>query len=371
MKPFPIESTDPAPAAASPPRAGFDLPPWLLSHAARDGASDSIAYMAEHSRSFRFATRFLPPRRAREVAEIYAFCRFTDDLVDRAPGIPADEVETRLDQWEALVRRAYAGDATGVRLLDRPIGRMAREGVPLSHALDLIEGMRMDVRPRRFGGMADLEVYTYRVAGVVGKWLAEMSGVRHPGALARAADLGHAMQLTNILRDVGEDWERGRLYLPMDALARHGLDESRLDSARAWNGRPPQAYCDLMEEMMALAERRYRSAFQGIPALPAYFQRPVLISAMAYRGIHDALRRNGYDNFRLRACTTPWEKLRAGAKAFWLVPSLRQLFSEPGAFHPDPDPDPGPDPHPDTRAERRPGAQAFGIQRAGLSGAGS
>ena len=269
MKPFPIESAVQAPADE--PRGGTNLPGWLLPHTARDGASDSLAYMAEHSRSFRFATRFLPSRRAQEIAEIYAFCRFTDDMVDRASGIPADELEARLDQWESLVTLAYAGRMTGVPFLDKPIGRMGREGVPLSHALELIEGVRMDVRPRRFGCMDDLETYTYRVAGVVGKWLAELSGVRHPAVLGRAADLGHAMQLTNILRDVGEDWERGRLYLPLDAMARHGLDESYLHSAHGWDGRPPQSYCDLMEEIMIAGGAEIPFGLPGHPRAARLF----------------------------------------------------------------------------------------------------
>src|SRR5690606_18792812 len=162
--------------------------------------------------------------------------------------------------------------------------------------------------------------------GVVGQWLTEMVGVRSPWALACAADLGHAMQLTNILRDVGEDWNRGRLYLPLDVLARHGLSPSDLGNAGRWNGKPPRAYRDLMEEMIGVAEGRYRRALQGIPALPGYFQRPVLVAALVYRRIHAGLRKNGYDNFGKRAHSDWRDKLLIGVKALWLLPSIRDLF---------------------------------------------
>jgi phytoene synthase len=150
--------------------------------------------------------------------------------------------------------------------------------------------------------------------------------VKDPWVLARAADLGHAMQLTNILRDVGEDLGRGRLYLPLDRMAAHGLTPADLEAAGGWGGSPPAAYRALMEELMEFAECRYQRAFQAIPALPRYFQRPVLVAALAYRGIHTALRRNGYDNIGRRAYTTPADKLRIAVKACWMPSSLRELF---------------------------------------------
>ena len=174
---------------------------------------DPVDILAANSRSFRFAARFLPADDARRIAEVYAFCRHTDDLVDKAQGASPKELEERLDRWEGLARLAHAGVTTGLPLVDLPIGRMGRAGIPFRYAEELLRGMRMDIRPRRYRTLADLEVYAHRAAGVVGQWLAEMAGVRHPWALERAADLGRAMQITNILRDVGEDWA-GRGGLP-------------------------------------------------------------------------------------------------------------------------------------------------------------
>jgi 15-cis-phytoene synthase len=301
------------------------LPQWLVALAEKPGSTDPLAYLAEHSRSFRFAARFLPRQEAGPIAEVYAFCRFTDDLVDRAPASSQGELEARLDQWESLVRLAHSGAPTGLPILDRSIGRMGSLGIPVVYAIDLIGGMRMDVRPRQFESMADLETYTYRVAGVVGKWLTEMSGVRNPWVLARAADLGHAMQITNIVRDVGEDWARGRLYLPLDAMNRHGLDPRDLERASEWKGVPPQNYRNLMEELMQGAEKRYRAALDGIPSLPGYFRRSVLVAAFAYQRIHTVLRRNGYDNFGKRAFSSPWDKFRVGVKALWYLRGIRVL----------------------------------------------
>jgi phytoene synthase len=315
------------PSALAQPNA---LPEWL----ARVSGLDPIGYLARHSRSFRFATRFMAGKEARRIAEIYAFCRFTDDLVDRDEGVPAGELEARLDRWEALAEAAYSGAPTGSPVLDGPIGSMGRAGIPFAYARALIEGMRMDLRPRRYATLAELEVYTYRAAGTVGQWLAERAGVTGAWALARAADLGHAMQLTNILRDVGEDLGRGRIYLPLDLMAKHGLSERDLEGSAAWAGDPPAAYRALIEEMMDLAESRYQRAFQAIPALPRSFQRPVFVAALVYRGIHAAIRRNGYDNIGKRGRTGAGDKLAIAFKATWMLASLRELFPERRAAMP-------------------------------------
>ena len=177
-------------------------------------AGEWRGYMARNSRSFSFAARFFPAEAGERVARVYAWCRVTDDLVDRAEGEGEAALDAVLDEWVELSRRAWDGGATGLELLDRTMGEMASAAVPFSYAAELVEGMRMDLRRESYPTLDRLRVYTHRVAGVVGLWITELSGVRDQATLRRAAALGHAMQLTNILRDVGRTGARGASTCP-------------------------------------------------------------------------------------------------------------------------------------------------------------
>ncbi|HST60800.1 MAG TPA: squalene/phytoene synthase family protein, partial [Longimicrobium sp.] len=277
-------------------------------------AADWGTYFAVNSRSFRFAARFFPPGEWERVARVYAFCRVTDDIVDR-PGGEAD-AEEMLDEWIDLARRAYDGHATGIDLLDRVMRETASAAVPFTYAAELGEGMRMDLRMQRYESMDALRVYTHRVASVVGLWITELAGVHAPRVLDRAGEMGHAMQLTNILRDVGEDWRRGRLYLPADVMGRHGMTEDSLD--RMCRGAAVDGpYRRMTEELLRSAEASYHAAFPAIRELPAGFRRPVAVAAHVYRGIHAPLRRAGYDNLRRRAVTGGGTKALLAARALW------------------------------------------------------
>lgn len=277
-------------------------------------AADWGSYFAANSRSFRFASRFFPPGEWERVARVYAFCRVTDDLVDR-PGAEAD-AEEMLDEWVDLSRRAYEGTSTGLELLDRAMGEMAAASVPFTYAAELAEGMRMDLRMQRYASMAELRVYTHRVASVVGMWITELAGVHAPRVLAKAGEMGHAMQLTNILRDVGEDWRAGRLYLPADVMARHGVTENSLGRMCRGGATDPVYRC-MVEELLRSAEASYHGAFAGIRDLPAAFRRPVAVAAYVYRGIHAPLRRAGYDNLHRRAVTSGSAKALLATRALW------------------------------------------------------
>lgn len=287
---------------------------------------DALAgFFARHSRSFHFAARLFPAAERAQVARIYAYCRVTDDLVDR-PGRGAAGGEAVLEEWLRLSRQAYRGEPTGLALLDAVMGEMAAHAIPFAYAAELVEGMRMDLRAARFDTLAALRVYTYRVAAVVGLWLTELAGVREPAVLERAASLGHAMQLTNILRDVGEDWRAGRLYLPAELLDRHGLSEADIgamhDGVRPIGAR----YRALLEEVMEIADEEYRRAFAAIPSLPAGFQRPVAVAARVYRGVHAEIRRRGYDNLTVRARTSAATKLVLGLWALWELRSASRIY---------------------------------------------
>jgi phytoene synthase len=263
-----------------------------------------LAYFGKHAKTFRFAARLFPGDQLERVAGVYAFCRFTDDLVDEAGDESRESINARLDAWLALARRAYAAEETGIPLLDDVMRDMAQSSAPFAYVEDLVEGVRMDLTDPRFKSLPDLRVYSFRVASVVGGWLTELFGIRDAWVLDRAFALGHAMQLTNILRDVGEDLERGRLYLPEYLMAKHGVDREFLE-AKARSGFPASSgYRRLMEELMEAAETDYDRAFEAIPFLPRFFQGPVAVAANVYRGIHREIRRNGFDNLSVRASTS-------------------------------------------------------------------
>ena len=280
-------------------------------------ADDVVGYLASNSKSFRFASRLFPPQELKLVADVYAWCRVTDDLVDRPEG--ADPVQL-LDEWMGLSRRSYDGTPSGIVFLDRVMSDMASRNIPITYASELAEGMRMDLRGVSYATLPELRTYTYRVASVVGLWLTELSGVRDSRVLARAAALGHAMQLTNILRDVGEDARAGRVYLPADYMRRHGITPSMLSLP---SGAPVSSgYAALIEDLLQVAERDYAIAFKGIPDLPAGFQKPVAVAAHVYRGIHAEIRRRSYDNITHRAVTSFGSKAMLATRALWDLRSI-------------------------------------------------
>ncbi len=298
------------PRAASPAPASAEAEVVELARAV-GGPEAWGRYFGVHSKSFRFAARLFPPEPRRSVEGVYAFCRFTDDLVDEADVEPA-RARDRLQAWRSLVTEAYEGSPTGVPLADHVMGEAARRGVPRHYADDLLTGVAMDLEPLRFETGADLEIYTYRVASVVGGWITESFGVRDPEVLSRAYALGHAMQITNILRDVGEDWRDERLYLPHALLRTHGLGPDDVDRVAYGRGPLPDAWADLCEDLMAEADEHYARAFAALPVLPSFYARPVAVAARVYQGIHDRIRANGYDNGTRRAFTRLPTKIRLG-----------------------------------------------------------
>jgi phytoene synthase len=293
-----------------------DLPPLA-------GLSDPVRYLASHSRSFWFAAAMMPSANRTRVARVYAWCRYTDNLVDS--DVRPDLAERRLDTWLALSRAGYEGRDSGIELVNRAMDEMAERGVPFAYAHDLVRAMRSDLHFTEFRDLSSLRVYTYRAAGVVGRWLTELHGVRDGWMLERATALGQAMQLTNILRDVGEDLERGRIYLPATELGRHGLTVLDLKAMRMGARPIDAAYRAMMEAFIEIADADYRLASEGIPHLPPEFRHAAAVASAVYRGIHAAIRRNGYDNLRRRAYTSGMRKVMLAARALAVMVPPRSL----------------------------------------------
>lgn len=270
-------------------------------------------YFRAHARTFSLAARLFPVAERRRVEALYAYCRFTDDLVDDPEdATDPNTLEERLEVWRQLSHNAFLGGLGGIPLLDAVMGDAATAGVDWLYPQALLDGVGMDLRPTRYADWKALSRYTFGVAGAVGGWMTRLFGIHDADTLNRAHALGHAMQLTNILRDVGEDLDMGRLYLPTVLLEKHGFTSADLDIWRRSSGPLPERYADAMRELMVVAEERYSWASPGIRSLPAFFRRPVAVAASAYRGIHHEVRRNGFDNLRLRAHTSTPRKAYLG-----------------------------------------------------------
>jgi phytoene synthase len=287
-----------------------------------------LAYFTEHAKTFRFASRLFPRDALEKVAGVYAFCRFTDDLVDEADGVSPGVLEIRLDTWLRLAANAFETGNSGVPLLDEVLGTARVHRVPFHYVEALVEGVRMDIRPRSYATLEELRGYSYRVASVVGGWMTELFGIHDPWVLDRAFALGHAMQLTNILRDVGEDLQAGRLYLPLDRMEGYGVDRDLLEAKARESSYMFPGYRKLVQELLAQADADYERAFQAIPALPSFFQGPVAVAARAYQGIHDEIRKNNFDNLSRRARTSAFRKLRLAGRALFELSLLNRRFGK-------------------------------------------
>ncbi len=265
------------------------------------------------SKTFTWGARLLPPQKRRAAWAIYAFCRVVDDIADEAGDIA--RARTRLDAWRSRLARAYADAPDGPITLAWH-DMLQRFAVPLQPALDLIDGVEMDLaggigpsgeRPQTFD---DLRLYCYRVAGTVGLLMAPVLGYRSSVALQYAVELGIAMQLTNILRDVGADARKGRIYLPQEDLDRFGCSMADITA-----GKVDDAFVTLMRFQIARAQDYYDRAMPGIALLDRSAQFAIHASARLYRGILDAVVANNYDVFTRRATVSPSASLLILARA--------------------------------------------------------
>lgn len=256
------------------------------------------------SKSFYFATRFFPSELARAAHAVYWFCRTTDDLVDETPSV--DQGRRDLEEWTVALRDALDG-----RRVDSPVLRLfahtvAEHSIPDEYPFELIEGMRMDLNGIRYDNFADLRLFCYRVASVVGLMMSYVIGFEGP-ALGHAIDLGIAMQLTNILRDIGEDLDRGRIYLPREEMARFGYTEADL-RARQRN----DAFLALMQFQIERARQYYALAEPGISMLSPKGRFAVKVASDVYREILAEIDHSGCDVFDRRAVVPPLRK-------YWLT----------------------------------------------------
>lgn len=254
----------------------------------------------EHGRTFHFASRFLPPQRRRAMLAAYAYCRVADDIVDRAEQTGPDAASTAIDAWESELDRPRDGVAIAFA------AARAQYGVPVGPVRDLLAGVRMDLEPATYETWDDLRGYCYHVAGTIGLISSPILGCRDASALPHAVNLGIAMQLTNILRDVAEDAKMDRVYLPQEDLERFRVSREALLAGRV-TGRFDQ----LLAFEIARARELYRDAGQGVGALHPAGQITTLASSHLYSKILCKIEERGYDVFGARAHVPTSRKVRA------------------------------------------------------------
>ncbi|MFN3430529.1 MAG: phytoene/squalene synthase family protein [Candidatus Sericytochromatia bacterium] len=276
--------------------------------AARADGRACRTVIRRHSKSFYLSAMLLPPSVREAAFAIYAFCRHADDAVDavsahQSPLVAVERLRRRLDA-------VYRGAA-----LDQPVDRafalvVDRYGIPAAVPESLLDGMEMDARGARYETEHDLLGYAFRVASSVGLMMTRVMGPSGDAAYLRAADLGVAMQLTNIARDVGEDARMGRCYLPSELLDAVGLRRERLTEPTA-----DAAARAAVRHLLDLADRHYAAADAGIGYLPASCRLAITSARLIYADIGTAIARQGHDTLAARAFVPLGRKLQLVGQA--------------------------------------------------------
>jgi len=256
---------------------------------------------AQSGSSFYYSFMFLAPERRRAITALYAFCREVDDAVDE----PADPqvARAKLEWWRHEVAQLYAGHAQHpvTRALVPAIGPFNIQQRQLGEIMD---GMEMDLAQNRSPDFESLKLYCHRVAGVVGLLAASIFGYHNLKTLEYAENLGLAFQLTNIIRDVGEDARKDRIYIPSDEMQRFGVA-----AADVLNARHTENFSRLIEFQVRRVENCYAEALAALPAEDRRAQRPGLVMAAIYRTLLEEIGRDGYRVLTRRTTLTPIRKL--------------------------------------------------------------
>ena len=281
----------------------------------------AIAVLKSHGRSFHFASRLLGQTYRIRAARLYAFCRYVDDLADEAsdPAIAAQE----LLALKASLQTGKASEPCVASMIDL----MQELSMPLAPVLSLISGVQSDLEPRRVKDQAELLQYAYQVAGTVGLMMCIILDVRDRQAWPFAIDLGIAMQLTNIARDVGEDAHKGRVYLPATWLG--GVSANQIPKPSAEHA---AQLCDATQQVLSLSQTYYQSGLDGIHYLPTTARYGIVVAAMVYREIGQMVTENDYRSWDSRAIVPYSRKLATAAKALTRY-SLQSSSRQKHAHH--------------------------------------
>lgn len=256
---------------------------------------------AKSGSSFYYSFLFLPDHRRKAITALYAFCREVDDIADECTDIAI--ARTKLAWWRKEIERTFSG-APQHPVTQALTPAIAQFGLPAELFQEIIDGMEMDLDQNRYPDFKSLQLYCYRVASVVGQLAASIFGYEDRRTVRYAHDLGMAFQMTNIIRDVGEDARRNRIYLPLDEMHRFGVTESDILEARETEG-----FKRLMMFQIERAREFYRSAMEALPPSDRRNQRPGLVMAAIYRTLLDEIEADGIKVLSQRTSLTPIRKL--------------------------------------------------------------
>ena len=263
---------------------------------------------AKSGSSFYYSFLFLPMERRLAITALYAFCREVDDVVDECND--AGVARIKLAWWRSEIANTF-NEQPQHPVTQALLPAIKRYNLAAEHFLEIIDGMEMDLDQNRFADFKSLHLYCYRVASVVGLLSAEIFGYRDRKTLKYAHDLGMAFQLTNIIRDVGEDARRNRIYLPLDEMARFGVTEADIMSYQE-----TEAFSRLMDFQVERALHYYRQAFDQLPAIDRKPQRTGLIMAAIYQTLLTEIHSDGCKVLSTRTSLPPLRKLWLALKAW-------------------------------------------------------
>jgi phytoene synthase len=264
---------------------------------------------ASSGSSFYYSFLFLPPPRRAAITALYAFCREVDDIADECSDV--EIARTKLEWWRMEIRNLFEGEP------QHPVTLALADGVrdyhlAEEHFLEIIDGMEMDLEQNRYHDFKQLQLYCYRVASVVGLLSVAIFGYTDRKTLKYAHDLGLAFQLTNIIRDVGEDARRGRIYLPADEMEKFGVSEADILECRE-----TEQVRKLLESQIDRAQSYYDRAFSELPDVDRKSQRPGLMMAAIYRTLLNEIQAGGCEKvLNQRVSLTPLRKLWLAWKAW-------------------------------------------------------
>jgi phytoene synthase len=261
----------------------------------------------QHSKSFFWASQLLPEEKRSAVRALYAFCRTVDDIVDESQ---TGDRDRKLEYWRKVVQDGTfdEGDLVAAAWGDT----LNRYHIPRNYALQLIDGVNRDISQTRYQTFDELTTYCYGVASTVGLMSMYIVGFNTTKAVPYAIKLGVAMQMTNILRDVGEDYRNGRLYLPLEEIALYGIRESDIAA-----GRNTETWRLFMKFQIDRTRKLYEKSWPGVMLLEQEGRFAIGAASVFYQGILDVIEANRYDVFRQRACLNARQKIQR-IPSIWL-----------------------------------------------------